>query len=217
MIAALRIGELSLRRGERVLFRDFTLDVAAGEVVALVGDNGAGKTSLLRAVAGFLRPLAGAIAFEGAGGAALPADDACRADCHLIGHQDGLKAGRRARDELIFQARWSGGGGDAASALAAAERLGLTRLLDLEVRVLSAGQRRRLALARLIASPRSLWLLDEPLAPLDAAARALFGTLMAEHLARGGLILAAVHDALPIPARSAAVGSPGAAALARTI
>ena len=128
MIAALRIGELSLRRGERVLFRDFTLAVAAGEVVALVGDNGAGKTSLLRAVAGFLRPLAGAIAFEGAGGAALPADDACRADCHLIGHQDGLKSGRTAWDELKFQVACTGGSlASAEAALAICVRLNWPR------------------------------------------------------------------------------------------
>lgn len=204
MIVALRIEDLALARGERVLFRHLALRVAAGEAVALTGSNGAGKTSLLRAVAGFIRPLVGLIAFDGTEGA-LPADDARRAGCHLVGHQDGLKSGRRARDELIFQARWHGGTG--AAALAAAERLGLTRLLDLEVRVLSAGQRRRLALARLVASPRPLWLLDEPLAPLDAASRTLLGTIMAEHLQGGGLIVAAVHDPLPIPARIVEVGA----------
>jgi heme exporter protein A len=172
--------------------------------MALVGANGAGKTSLLRAVAGFIRPTAGAVAFEGTGGPVV-AEDARRAACHMIGHQDGLKTGRRARDELIFQARWTGGSAEAA--LAAAERLGLTRLLDLEVRVLSAGQRRRLALARLVASPRSLWLLDEPLAPLDAASRGQFGALMSEHLARRGLILAAVHDPLPIPVRTTEIAA----------
>jgi heme exporter protein A len=203
MITRLRIQDLALRRGERVLFRHFNLSLAAGEAIALTGANGSGKTSLLRAVAGMIRPLAGALAFEGAGGSDVHPDDARRAACHLLGHQDGLKAGRRARDELIFQARWTGG--TAAGAVAAAERLGLARLLDLEVRVLSAGQRRRLALARLIAGPRALWLLDEPLAPLDAAARTLVGVMMSEHLARGGLILAAVHDPLPIPARPAEI------------
>lgn len=204
MITALKIHDLAIGRGEHVLFRHFNLAVEAGEVVALIGANGAGKTSLLRAAAGFLRPLAGAVSFEGLGGV-VPAEDARRADCHMVGHQDGLKSGRRARDELVFQAHWSGG--DVARALAAADRLGLTRLLDLEVRVLSAGQRRRFALARLIASPRSLWLLDEPLAPLDSAARRLFGVLMSEHLATGGLILAAVHDALPIAARTVEIGT----------
>jgi heme exporter protein A len=204
MIIALSVQDLALQRGERVLFRRLSLRLEAGEIVALTGSNGAGKTSLLRAVAGFLRPLAGRIAFEGASGA-LPNEDARRAGCHLVGHQDGLKAGRRARDELLFQARWHGG--TARSALAAAERLGLTRLLSLEVRVLSAGQRRRLALARLIASPRPLWLLDEPLAPLDAPSRTLLGSVMAEHLAGGGLIVAAVHDPLPIAARTVGIAA----------
>ena len=199
MIQALSVERLELRRGERRLFQDFDLRLAAGEAVALTGPNGAGKTSLLRVIAGFIRPEAGAIGFRDAAGP-LDAEEARRGDLHLLGHLDGLKSGRTARDELLFQVRWSGG--DASTALAAAERLGLTRLLDLAVRHLSAGQRRRLALARLVASPRPLWLLDEPLAPLDAQHRALFGELMAAHLAGGGLVLAAVHDPLPIAARS---------------
>ncbi len=204
MIAGLRIEGLALQRGERVLFRGLSFAVAAGEAVALTGANGAGKTSLLRAVAGFIRPAAGTIAFEGPQGALEP-EDARRLGCHMVGHQDGLKTGRTAREELLFQAAWTGG--TETGALAAAERLGLTRLLDLEVRKLSAGQRRRLALARLVASPRSLWLLDEPMAPLDAARRAQFGELMAGHLAGGGLILAAVHDPLPIPSRGQEIGA----------
>ncbi len=105
-----------------------------------------------------------------------------------------------AREELAFWSRWNGGSLDSAEGAAAALELG--PLLDLEVRRLSAGQRRRLALARLLAAPRPLWLLDEPLSPLDAGWRARFGAMMRTHLAGGGLILAAVHDPLPIPARS---------------
>ena len=198
MIAALHIDDLAVQRGERILFKGFSLTVAAGEAVALVGANGAGKTSLLRCVAGLLRPIAGNIRFRD-GETETDPEEARRFSCHMVGHQDGLKGARTAREELTFQAGWTGG--DAASALVAAERLGLTRLLDLPVRVLSAGQRRRLALARLIAAPRSMWLLDEPLAPLDAASRLLLGEVMAEHVAGGGLILAAVHDPLPLAAR----------------
>ena len=150
-----------------------------------------------------IRPVAGRVAFHGAAGE-LAADDARRQGCHMLGHHDGLKANRRVRDELLFQSRWCGGTAEAA--LAAATRLNLTRLLDLEVRVLSAGQRRRLALARLIGAPRPLWLLDEPLAPLDTVSRALVGEIMAEHVAGGGLLLAAVHDPLPIPVRTAEIG-----------
>ena len=198
MIATLHIDDLAVQRGERILFKGFSLTVTAGEAVALVGANGAGKTSLLRCVAGLLRPIAGNIRFRD-GETETDPEEARRFGCHMVGHQDGLKGARTAREELTFQAGWTGG--DASSALVAAERLGLTRLLDLPVRVLSAGQRRRLALARLIAAPRSLWLLDEPLAPLDAASRLLLGEVMVDHVACGGLILAAVHDPLPLTAR----------------
>jgi heme exporter protein A len=203
MIRAVSVSGLAVQRGDRPLFADLGFQVASGEAVALTGPNGAGKTSLLRAIAGFIRPAAGEITFRGPDGA-LEADAARRDDVHLVGHQDGLKGGRAAGDELVFQARWTGA--DEAAAAAAAERLGLARVLELAVRHLSAGQRRRLALARLIASPRALWLLDEPLAPLDAQHRALFGELMAAHLAGGGLVLAAVHDPLPIAARAVELG-----------
>jgi heme exporter protein A len=199
MITALSVEALSLKRGERVLLRDFGLAVGAGEAVALVGPNGAGKTTLLRAIAGFIAPMAGRITFQGPGGPLEAAEARC-ADTHLVGHQDGLKPGRSAGDELGFAAQWTGG--DAAGARRAADTLGLAPLLDLAVRHLSAGQRRRLALARLIASPRALWLLDEPFAPLDARHRTRLGELMAAHLAGGGLIVAAVHDPLPITART---------------
>jgi len=169
--------------------------------MAVIGANGAGKTSLLRAIAGLLRPLKGEIVFEGW----ADASDARRSACHLVGHQDGLKGGRTAREELLFQSRWLGAGEEAA--LTAAARFGVSRQLGLEVRRLSAGQRRRLALARLVAAPRPLWLLDEPLAPLDQAGRALVGELMAAHLAGGGLILAAAHDPLPVPARILEIGA----------
>jgi heme exporter protein A len=175
-----------------------SFDLAAGEAVALTGPNGAGKTSLLRALAGFIAPVEGRIAYRGVAGD-LDAQDA-RGDIHLLGHQDGLKTARTAGEELAFQVGWSGG--DAAGASAAAETLGLTRLLGLEVRKLSAGQRRRLALARFVAGPRALWLLDEPMAPLDGVHRALFADLIGRHLAGGGLVVAAVHDPLPIAARS---------------
>jgi heme exporter protein A len=194
MIGALHVEGLAIRRGERLLFAGLDLSVRAGEAVALTGRNGAGKTSLLRAVAGLLRPEAGRVRLEGGD----------QDDLHLIGHADGLKPGRTAWEELRFQSLWTGG--SEASARDAAEAFGLTRMLGLEVRRLSAGQRRRLALARLAASPRSLWLLDEPMAPLDAAHRAAFGEVMGRHLDGGGIIVAAVHDPLPIAARTVELG-----------
>ena len=194
------VSGLTLSRGERVLFRDLSLSLAPGEAVALTGANGAGKTSLLRALAGFIRADAGSIRF----GDLDPAEARARR-LHWLGHLDGLKGGRRARDELTFQARWSGADADGLAAAIAV--LALEPLLDLEVRQLSAGQRRRLAFARLIAAPRPIWLLDEPFAPLDARWRAALGLLLQAHLDKGGAILAAVHDPLPLPARALDLGA----------
>ena len=198
MIAALHIQDLAVARGGRNLFADLGFSLAAGEAVALTGANGSGKTSLLRVIAGLIRPVRGAVRFDGPGGALEP-EEARGRSLHLVGHQDGLKTTRTAWEELRFQALWTGG--SEASARAALQAFGLEGAADLEVRMLSAGQRRRLALARLVASPRPLWLLDEPLAPLDSARRAMFGEVMTAHLKGGGLILAAVHDPLPIAAR----------------
>jgi heme exporter protein A len=189
-IERLSLKEVALSRGGRRLFSGVSLELPAGAACALTGANGAGKTSLLRAVAGLLRLQSGEIGFGG-----MDASEARAEGLHFQGHFDGLKPARTVREELGFWSRWNGaapGGGEAAAA-----RLELAPLLDLEVRRLSAGQRRRVALARLLAAPRSLWLLDEPLSPLDALWRGRFAEIMAEHLAAGGLVLAAVHDPLP--------------------
>jgi heme exporter protein A len=200
MIGQLDLTDVAIRRGGRRLFSGVSLTLTAGEACALTGPNGVGKTSLLRAVAGLVAIEAGDIGFG-----ATEAAQARAEGLHFQGYQDGLKPARTAREELGFWSRWSGA--DASWTEAAAERLSLEPLLDLEIRRLSAGQRRRLALARLLAAPRPLWLLDEPLSPLDAAWRARFGEIMAEHLAGGGLILAAVHDPLPVAARTLELAS----------
>ncbi len=200
---ALTLEGVAVRRGERRLFEGLDLTVRPGEAVALTGANGAGKSSLLRAIAGLLQPEAGTVRFE-RDGQDLDPEVACTRHLHLIGHQDGFRSGRTAREELAFQVGWCGG--DPARMSDAERALGLEGLMDLEVRRLSAGQRRRLALARLLAAPRSIWLLDEPLSPLDARWRAEVGRLMQVHLAGGGILLAAVHDPLPIPAHNCPVG-----------
>ena len=191
---------LTVSRGERVLFRDLSFHIAPGEAVALTGANGAGKTTLLRTLAGFIRPDAGTVTF-----ADIDPAEARAGRIHWLGHLDGLKTGRRAREELDFQARWTGANDEGIAAAIAG--LALEPLLDLEVRKLSAGQRRRLAFARLIAAPRPLWLLDEPFAPLDTRWRAALGLMMQAHLDRGGAILAAVHDPLPVAARALDIGA----------
>lgn len=194
------VDGLILSRGERVLFRDLSFSAVSGEVLALTGANGAGKTSLLRALAGFLRPDAGTVAFAG-----VDPVEARTKHLHWLGHLDGLKGARRAREELAFQAQWLGAGADGVAA--AIDVLALEPLLDLEVRKLSAGQRRRLAFARLIAVQRPIWLLDEPLSPLDARWRAALGVLMQAHVDRGGAIIAAVHDPLPVAHRTLDIGA----------
>ncbi len=204
MIWRLTVENLTLARGERQLFEGLGFSLGRGEAAALTGANGAGKTSLLRAVAGLLRPEVGRVHFRDETGAEIEVEVARSQGLHLLGHHDGLKSTRTAGEELRFWTRWLGG--DAPNLAKAIDRLQLDPLLPLEVRKLSAGQRRRLALARLIAAPRPLWLLDEPMAPLDSERRALFGALMQAHLDGGGMILAAVHDALPIPARDLKVG-----------
>ncbi len=204
MISTVAITALTVTRGERRLFRDLSVTLSGGEAIALTGANGSGKTSLLRAIAGFLRPDAGQIAFHNADANTIDPATARAHEVHHLGHLDALKGARTARDELTFQSEWLG---HSHSGIAEAiDTLGLKPLLDLEVRKLSAGQRRRLAMARLIGSPRALWLLDEPLSPLDARWRQAVGRMMQAHLDGGGLIVAAVHDPLPIPTRSLDLG-----------
>lgn len=191
----LTITDLALDRGGWRLFEGLSLEAPPGAHVALTGPNGAGKTSLLRAIAGFLRPSAGTIAFG---------DEDRETHLHFLGHRDGLKAPLDARAHLRFWADLLGG--EAVDAVL--ERVGLGRVADLPARTLSAGQGRRLALARLLASPRPLWLLDEPAASLDAAGKALLERLIADHCAGGGIVVAAVHEPLGAPTQTVALGTP---------
>jgi heme exporter protein A len=179
---------LSAVRGGRLVFADVGFSVGAGELLAVTGRNGAGKSTLLRLVAGLLPPAAGSVALEPGDAGEL------QANVHYLGHLDGLKAGLTVRQNLDFWRRlWHGD--DIAGALAA---MRLEGLADLPVAVLSAGQRRRVALARLLVTRRPVWLLDEPATALDAAAEEGLGTLIAAHLAGGGLAIAATHRDLPL-------------------
>ena len=204
MITSLAAHDLALVRGGRTLFRDLSFALHAGEAAVLAGPNGAGKTSLLRAVAGLLRPAAGSVAFAGDAGA-LETDAARERHAHLLGHHDGLKTGRTAREELGFWTRWLGGSDAAREHAQAAFQL--APLLPLEVRRLSAGQRRRLSLSRLLAAPRACgcWTSPSPRwTPRSAPASA---PCSARTWDGGGLVLAAAHDPLPVPARTLLIGA----------
>ncbi len=189
---SIRVEGLALSRGGRVLFENLSFAAAPGAYVEVQGSNGSGKTSLLRALAGLLRPRAGRIAFEGAEEPSLA--------LHYVAHANGLKREASVRDHLHY---WAGLFGGGASEDFVAQALDLARVMPLPVRVLSQGQARRLALARLIVAPRPVWLLDEPAAALDDAGKAVLNELIASHRASGGIVLAAVHEALgPAPSQT---------------
>jgi heme exporter protein A len=184
----LRAEDLACRRGGRLIFEGLSFQLGNGAAIALTGRNGAGKSSLLAMLCGRLRPEAGAVRIAGA-------EDAPPHELiHLIGHRDGLKTALTAGENLAFAQALLG---DAAlppeDALA---RVGLPHVVALPVGYLSAGQRRRVALARLLVSRRPFWLLDEPMAALDSAAQAMLTGLMQAHLDEGGAILAATHGPL---------------------
>ena len=183
---------LALDRGGRRLFEDVAFTVAAGESLVVTGPNGAGKSSLLRVVAGLLSPSEGTVRLEG-GDDELP----FAAQVHYLGHLDAVKPSLSVAEALGFWAVYLGGSRTRVDD--ALDAVGLLALADLPSAYLSAGQRRRLALARLIAAPRPLWLLDEPTAALDAAAERRLGDLIRDHVSGGGIVVAATHAELPIP------------------
>jgi heme exporter protein A len=191
--ALLEARDLACWRSERLVFEDVCFALAPGGALLLTGANGAGKSSLLRVLAGLLPAAEGELLWDGADALADPVGHGERL-CYL-GHQDALKPALSAAENLSFFARRRGG--KVAEALAA---LGLEALADLPARVLSSGQKRRLALARLALAPAPLWLLDEPSVGLDAASVERLGPLFAAHRARGGMIVTATHLPLPLPA-----------------
>lgn len=191
--------DLAATRGGRRVFEGVGFTVGPGELLAVTGPNGAGKSTLLRIVAGLLRPTAGTIAAEPAG------EDGIAIELHYLGHLDGLKPALSVRQNLAFWQRLWGTPKPIEPAL---EAVGLGQLVDLPAGILSAGQQRRVAIARLLLSERPIWLLDEPATALDAEAEAGLGRLIAGHLAGGGLALAATHRGLPVaPSATVALGS----------
>jgi heme exporter protein A len=182
-------SNLSCVRGDREVFSRINFSVSSGEALAVVGPNGAGKSSLLRLIAGLVRMTLGELSIEDGDPELTIAEQA-----HYLGHQDALKPSLSVTENLAFWARYLGTGSiDLADAL---EAVGLAAIRELPAGYLSAGQRRRLSIARLVAVRRPIWLLDEAASALDAAAQTRLIELMRAHLAGGGLILAATHAPL---------------------
>ena len=187
---------LSCIRGERLLFSGLGFSVEAGTALVIEGPNGTGKSSLLRLLAGFLAPAAGEVRWNEADIAGEP--DLHRRRTAWVGHLDAMKPAFSVVENLRFWRR-SLGGSPRHSARQALDHLGLDHVADLPARYLSAGQRRRLALARLVLVHRPLWLLDEPTTALDAEGVVVFRNLLEMHLSHGGLAVIASHLDLGLP------------------
>lgn len=180
--AVITIDALAAQRGVRMLFEGLSFRVEPGEVAELRGPNGSGKTTLLRIMAGLTRPYAGSVSIE------MDDQDAPR---HYLGHADGVKPNETALEQVCFWARFFGQPEGAAHR--ALERMGLKSRARVPGRGLSAGQRRRLALTRLLLDDRPVWLLDEPVSALDVEGRVCVEALIAEHASAGGIVVAAMH------------------------
>lgn len=186
------VANLELKRGSRTIVRDLSFAVAGGEALLLTGANGAGKTTLIRALAGLLRPASGEIRLDGG-----DAEREVPEQCHYVGHLNSIKASLTAAENLAF---WADYLGDERGARPPAERieaaldaLNLTELADIPAGYMSAGQKRRLGLARLVVAARPVWLLDEPTVSLDKASVQLLAKVVDTHVAGGGIVVAATH------------------------
>jgi heme exporter protein A len=196
-------ANIAIERGGRRLFSDLSFEAAPGEALVVTGPNGAGKSSLLRAIAGLLSLAEGSVDLEGGDDERDIGEQA-----HYFGHADALKGALTARENLDFWAAMlraekapAGAAAPEMEAPAALARLGLAHVADFPVSILSAGQKRRVALARLLVAYRPLWLLDEPTSALDVAAQSRLAEIMGAHLAAGGMIVAATHAPLGLEGR----------------
>ncbi len=197
----LSASRLTIERGGRTILRDLDFTVDAGEMLIVTGRNGAGKSTLLRALAGLLPLASGALQLSPS------SEDGIAEQTHYIGHSDALKSSLTAAENLEFFAALLDLGRGASEPYAALDSLGLRHVADLPAAYLSAGQKRRAALARLLVARRPIWLLDEPTTALDAASQALILSVIAAHLSTGGLVVDSTHARLDLPARELALGA----------
>jgi heme exporter protein A len=202
----LKVTALACRRGQKAIFSGISFALGGGEALLVHGPNGAGKSSLLRIIAGLLRPPAGQIVLEGG-----EVDRTLAEQAHYLGHQDAFKPSLSVAENLRFWTQFLGARPGLAPCQAL-DAVGLLGLADLPAGYLSAGQRRRLSLARLITARRAIWLLDEPSSALDASGQQRLLMVMRTHLDEGGLILAATHAPLGLAqAQVLRLGALGAA------
>ena len=197
---SLHATDLAFARGGRRLAQGLSFTLKGGEALIVTGPNGAGKSTFLRVLAGLLAPADGRIALDGAG------VEAPGLAAHYLGHAEALKGALTARENLEFWSAMLKAGHEGPAPEAALAKVAMDHAPDLPVSFLSAGQRRRVAIARLLVAPRPLWLLDEPTTALDAASQARLAGLMKDHLSAGGLIVAATHADLGLPARELRLG-----------
>jgi len=184
--------DLTCIRGERLVFQGLNFSIDAGDALVLIGPNGSGKSSLLRVMAGLLKPATGHLAWNGASVNDDPEEH--RGRLHYVGHHDAIKPVLSVEENLHFWAGLHAGGNSANLAVEKAlEILSIPHLAEIPGRFLSAGQKRRANLARIFAAPAPVWLLDEPTTALDKASIANLEEAMAEHRAGGGMIILSTH------------------------
>jgi len=192
----LEVTDLSCARGEHQLFGSLSFALSAGELLQVQGENGSGKTTLLRTLCGFIQPLAGEIRWQGQSIREL--DEEYYADIIYLGHLNAIKDELNALENLHISCALAGDSVSDSVAIAALRRMGLRGRETFPVKVLSQGQRRRVALARLLVSKAPLWILDEPLTALDVGAVGLMQELIGEHLDNHGMVIFTTHQALEV-------------------
>ena len=193
----LEARDIAVRRGEDLLIDGLSFDLEAGQALVVTGRNGSGKSTLLRAIAGLIPMERGAIRLEGPG----PSVHRVAEAGHYLGHRNAMKREMSVYENLAFWKAFMGGSGASGTGPGldpdeAAERLGLSGIIHLPFGYLSAGQQRRMAFAKLLVAHRHVWLLDEPTSALDSQSERVFAGLVGEHLAQGGMVLAATHQPL---------------------